>query len=215
MDIRYQISSDKSYYIVTGIGVIEGDHLRIPAEFNGLPVKEIGAHFSLHSHSNPGTVDAIKSIELPDTITRIGEQAFRYFKNLESIKLSSSLKYIERYAFTELRKLKSIEIPDSVKKIGEFAFMQTGIVSADLGKGVESIGNEAFASCHSLKEITIPSSVENLGNNVFEDCKALTAANLEFSLDYIPDSLFENCTSLSKINIPTTVKKIGRRAFYN
>lgn len=55
-------------------------------------------------------------------IKRIGNYAFAYNLNLESIILPETLLEIGEYAFDNCRKLRQIRLPSSVEKIGEHAF---------------------------------------------------------------------------------------------
>ena len=49
-------------------------------------------------------------------------------------------------------------LPDSVMTIGERAFRGSGIISANIGSGVISIGEQAFAKCTSLTAINVGSA---------------------------------------------------------
>ena len=55
-------------------------------------------------------------------VTRIGECAFDGCVNLENVKCSNSLKYIDWASFRLCKTLKSIVIPKSVRSIGAVAF---------------------------------------------------------------------------------------------
>lgn len=64
----------------------------------------------------------LKSIILPNTVTRIGKSAFYCCGGLLSIDYPSSLETIDNNAFAECLNIESIEIPNSVKQIGSWAF---------------------------------------------------------------------------------------------
>ena len=70
---------------------------------------------------------------IPDSVTSIGEAAFRNCDALTSITIPNSVTSIGKYAFRGCNKLTSITIPNSVT----------------------SIGYEAFCSCHALTSVTI------------------------------------------------------------
>ena len=55
-------------------------------------------------------------------ILRIGDYAFAYNLNLESIELPESLLEIGEYSFDNCRKLRHIILPSSIETIGEHAF---------------------------------------------------------------------------------------------
>ena len=80
-------------------------------------------------------------------------------------------------------------------------------------KGVNVIGNMAFAFCNSLTIINIPNSVTTIGNSAFLDCVSLTNINIPNSVTTIGDGTFDGCVSLTNINIPNSVTTIGNWAF--
>nr|WP_239467459.1 leucine-rich repeat domain-containing protein [Bacteroides caecigallinarum] len=74
----------------------------------------------------------LKTLRLPQNITKIGETAFGLCVNLTDVKLPDGLKEIKDDAFNGCSSLNDITIP----------------------KGVESLGNRAFYQCTSLTNIT-------------------------------------------------------------
>ncbi len=73
----------------------------------------------------------------------------------DSIEILDSVIKIGNYAFSGCDSLTSIEIPDSVTKIGEHAFSYCELLTnVTIGKSVTEIGDFAFEYCKSLTEIT-------------------------------------------------------------
>ena len=66
---------------------------------------------------------SIKSVIIPDGVTRIGEDAFCDCSSLTSIDIPSSVTSIGLYAFRECSSLESVTIPESVTSIGYAAFL--------------------------------------------------------------------------------------------
>ena len=62
------------------------------------------------------------TVNVPDSVTVIGEYAFRDCEKLENVILSSKLVKIETNAFWNCNQMKSIKIPKSLQFIGEDAF---------------------------------------------------------------------------------------------
>ena len=112
--VEYELSADETYYIVSDFDT-SVTAVVIPAEFNGLPVKEIGAWaFS--------DCESLTSIEIPDSVTSIGTGAFQYCESLTSIEIPDSVTSIGDSAFYGCESLTSIVMPDSVTSIGIWAF---------------------------------------------------------------------------------------------
>ena len=82
-----------------------------------------------------------------------------------------------------------------------------------IGDRIKSIGTAAFACCHSLTSITIPSSVTYIGPDAFGVCTGLTSITILDGVTSINDSAFTNCTGLTSITIPDSVTSIGRNVF--
>ena len=87
----------------------------------------------------------VKSIQIPETVTDIGEGAFQDCTNLENVNLPSKITKIQPYTFNGCEKLKEITIP----------------------AGVYYIGAEAFADCRACESIVIPANVTKIGKFAF------------------------------------------------
>ena len=123
----------------------------------------------------------IKSIELPNSITELGAEAFTGCKNLKTITLPSSLKKIGDRAFRSCEKLESVIMPD----------------------GLEVIEKYAFSSCNSLESVTIPYTVAYLGNNAFGANAYLEEVHMKsIEPPYAKSNLFADCPYLDKIQVP-------------
>ena len=87
-------------------------------------------------------------------------------------------------------------------------------IPAELGgKPITSIGNDAFAHCSSLTEVTIPKSVTSIGKFAFESCSSLTKVIIAEGVTSIGRAAFGHCSSLTEVTIPEGVTSIGESAF--
>ena len=69
------------------------------------------------------------NVEIPNSVTIIGEKAFTECKTLVSVTIPNSVKSIENNAFSFCTSLKEITLPNSVTSIGDWAFFYcTGLV---------------------------------------------------------------------------------------
>ena len=107
----------------------------------------------------------------------------------------------------------ALGIPDSVKYIGVRAFYNSKLTNLSIGKGVEVIGEKAFAYCPSLTSISLPDSLEALGASAFDGCRNLKSVSLPKSLKSIESGTFYACCELSSINIPENLGYIDEFAF--
>ncbi len=94
------------------------------------------------------------SIEIPDGVAEISDNAFEGCKSLTSIEIPSSVTKIGWVAFHGCTSLKSITIPEGVPVIWAGTFQGcTSLISITIPSSVATIQSWAFRRCTSLKEI--------------------------------------------------------------
>ncbi len=87
------------------------------------------------------------------------------------------------------------------------------VKTVNIGDGVTSIGDSAFAGCDQLISVFIPNSVTKIGWHAFERCSKLTSVTIPDSVAIIDDSAFSGCSGLTSIFIPGSVTSIGDTPF--
>ena len=121
------------------------------------------------------TQSGVTHIEIPVTVTSIGNDAFGLCRNLTEIALPGSLVSIGNDAFAYCTGLTDIEIPDTVTAIGDNVFWNcSGLKSMTIPEGVNCIPGNTFYGCSSLTVITIPDSITAIGDAAFYGCDQLT-----------------------------------------
>lgn len=84
---------------------------------------------------------------IPDSVTEIGQSAFRGCNGLSSITLGNGLITIGNSAFSSLNRITEIVLPDSVETVGDSAFADcNALQQVFLGTSIASVGREAFQS---------------------------------------------------------------------
>ena len=137
-DYQYEVRNG-GIYITSYIG--HDYEVRVPAEIDGLPVRTIG----LNAFSSRYEVE---TVILPEGLTALDKNAFRYCPGLLSVELPSTLKTIGDHAFFLCESLTEITIPE----------------------GVTDIGERAFQGCSRLSRVTLPASLGRLTSYVFFEC---------------------------------------------
>ena len=92
---------------------------------------------------------------------------------------------------------------------------RNGIQSVTLRNGIMNIGNCAFDSCSSLREVYIPASIISIGENAFWKCRSLESVSFPNGVNRISESAFGWCSELTEISLPDSVTEIGAYAFFN
>ena len=198
--------------------------LKITGEINDVDMLEIRRMTNLINLDISGT-----------NLTELPASTFQQLKNLKKVILPNTLTSIGENAFKESG-LQSIEIPTSVEAIEDGAFGDcTALTTVTFEKGSQlktikggfEVG--AFQNCISLTSIEIPASVETIERSAFYNCTALTTVTFEKRsqlktiggwYEDVDDTCigygaFADCTSLTSIEIPASVETIEFAAFKN
>lgn len=157
---------------------------------------------------------SLKSIEIPEGVTYIGDYTFFNCESLTSIKLPSTLRTIGNYAFAHCKSLETIELPENLARIGDFAFEGCEkLTNINIPKSVSNgfVGKGAFWACSSLKQNLEPNKII-VDSREFEYWDKDVIINFT---DEIPGNYFEDFTSLKSAIITHNNVKIGVHAFDN
>ncbi len=178
------------------------------------------------------------TLKLPNTLEEIGELAFLYCSQLDSLTLPNSVKTIGQNAFYECSGLVSLVVPNSVTTITEegsaFYHVPNVIYNGPLthsdnwgakclngyvdGKFVykdEEHKTLCAASCNLKGTVNIPNTVRMIDNFAFSSkFSKTTSVMMGSSLKYIINYAFFEC-NITSVVIPSTIQSIGSWAFGN
>ena len=107
-----------------------------------------------------------------------------------------------------------ITLEDSVINVGDNCFQEyfTSVTTVSGGNNVESVGQQAFKSCISLTDISLPTAT-SVGLGAFAFCTSLTDISIPL-VTSVGDQAFDSCTSLTDISLPS-VTTIGAGGIFN
>ncbi len=220
--LNYSLSDDGTQYAVTGIGSLHDyENIVIPETYNGLPVTSIANYAFYYDYSSNYSY-SVKSITIPDSVTSIGDYAFKNCHNLTSITVGkrNSAYYsignclIEIATKTLIKGCNNSVIPTglNITSIADCAFYNcTGLTSITIPDSVTSIGYQAFFGCEQLWEIK--GGVYYVDKWIIDCYDSVTSPVLRDNTVGIADEAFYKCTGLTSITIPNSVKNIGYGAF--
>ena len=156
----------------------------------------------------------LTTINLPDTVEKIGDYAFSGTSLSGSLYLPNSLKTIGISAFNSLKLTGTLTIPDSVTTISNEAFYNNKFTKLVIGQNssLTTIGNNAFRNNQISNAIALPKSVATIGNNTFRT-NSIPKLALNYGLKSIGYEAFEENKITGTINIPVTIEKIDTKAF--
>lgn len=157
---------------------------------------------------------SVLSISISDTVTSIGNNAFRACYKLTSVTIPDSVTSIGYSAFMGCSKLSSVALPDRVTIIKNSAFYGcNSLTSLTIPAGVTNIPYEMCAHCLDLTSVAIPYGVTSIGASAFTECRVLKDITIPDSVTSIQNSAFYNCWALTDFTIPDSVASIGNNAF--
>ena len=105
---------------------------------------------------------------VPVGVVYINEQAFSYNTNLVSVVCPTTLKRIEKNAFSHCSKLEKVVIDDGIEYIGNSAFYcSNGIKELYIPDSIKNIDSFAFSYMEGLETIFILSRSVSIGSNAF------------------------------------------------
>lgn len=194
-NLKYISTTASTSASITGIVTNPVGQLTIPSN-----ITYNGKSYTVNGIANSAFAGCtgLTSIEIPTSVTSIGEYAFSNC-DLTSITIPSSVTSIEKSTFYECRSLNSITIPTSVTSIGSEAFRNcTSLTSITIPTSVTSIGEYAFSWCSDLTSITLPSSVTSIGSYAFQGCRILTSITIPSSVTFIGTGTFCYCVGLTQ-----------------
>ena len=197
---------------------------------------------------------ALTSITIPDSVTSIGQYAFRE-TSLTSVDIPDSVTSIGNYAFFAAASLTTVSMPTSLESVGGQIFAMTGVTQQIIltilpdpdatdgrptgtrlsfihagacpllpgtewisGGGIWGYADTADTDAYNAQHhavtghYSIPQGVTDIEDGAFRYCKLLTSVTIPSSVVRIGLRAFA-WTGLTSVTIPESVETIGSAAF--
>ncbi|MBO7432327.1 MAG: leucine-rich repeat domain-containing protein [Salinivirgaceae bacterium] len=216
---RITDNSARNAQIIRYMG--ENDTVAVPEKINGgtYTVNSIAGYTFYECK-------AMKAIDIPSSVTEIGNYAFYGSSNIELLTYNTNAIGSN---FQNSQSLKKVVIGNNVTKIDTWTFSHTGLEEVTFSASVKTVGSSAFSGCSKLKKADF-ASIESLcgidfdiyESNPMEITHSLCVNGEEIVDAYIPNTVssigshtFSGCSNLTSIAIPKSVTNIGENAFQN
>lgn len=215
-------ASDFSYGLTdSGDGVVIKKYIKkksdedveiiIPSEIEGMPVVELADRAFASS--------IVKTVVIPDSILRIGENLFSDSAQLKYVKLSTSITSLPVDIFLHCKSLEYFVIPSHITNIESNAFSGSGLRTIEIPETVTFKCNDyndkqiyssgVFSSCKNLEYVSLPNTMTVLPFAFFSGCVSLKNIKLPASIEKIEDWVFKGCENLEYVDLPPSLVSLG------
>ena len=150
--------------------------LLVPSTINGFHVVGLAERMFAELSS-----EKVGKIIVPDSVTRIGKEAFAESADIEIV-IQGTLTEIGESAFRGCTGLQEIRLADGMAKIAYEAFAGSGLTHISLPSSLRVIEENAFLGCASLRTLVIH--------------ETLAATDAMFAIE---DSAFHECAALKTV----------------
>lgn len=166
----------------------------------------------------------MKSVTIPESVKRIGNEAFYYCSNLTSIEIGKNVTSIGNDSFGYCTALTSIKVsednPIYDSRDNCNAIIRTsdntllyGCLNSFIPDGIVKIQSSAFSHLIIEGDFVVPESVTSIGDEAFCYCTELTSIKLPSKLSSFGHRVFWGCSKIKSISIPEGVTEIGEYSF--
>lgn len=146
----------------------------------------------------------IKTIQISDDITYLGEAAFYGCGSVEEVTLPSGLKQMGSAVFANCYSLNTVILNDHLEVLPDYVFQNTGITSITIGAAVQQVSSLAFFNC-SLSSVTVAE----------ENSQYTSVDGVLYSKDRKTLILYPSGRAVALFEVPSTVVTIGDYSMRN
>jgi hypothetical protein len=146
----------------------------------------------------------MESIIIPNTVRKIGSDAFGFNSYLKSVSIPDSVEYIGHWAFAGCKNLTSIILSDN----NPYFTVQSGVL---FDKSMTTL--KATCPQKMVGDYMIPLTVKVIEAAAFSDCELLYSVVIHSDVIRIEECTFYNCNNLKYLKMPEQLKYVGKYAF--
>ena len=127
-------------------------------------------------------------------VAAIAPRAF-WQSNVTEVQIPNSVTMIGEAAFADAEQLTNITLPLHLTYVSSYMLAGTAITNVVLPEGVTDIGTGAFEDCSQLHTIFLPASLQRIGNRAFAYCNNMNEVYSDAATPPLTmaDDTFEDC----------------------
>jgi len=113
---------------------------------------------------------SIPNVCAPPDVNTIDTNAYRY-TSITAVNIPTTVTTIGNFAFANITTLSAIAFPSSVTSLGTgVCFYNSALTSVSIPTSITTIPIQAFEYCTALQTITFPSSLKSIGDSALRYC---------------------------------------------
>ncbi|MBQ8764294.1 MAG: leucine-rich repeat protein [Clostridia bacterium] len=165
----------------------------------------------------------LKSVDIPDSVEYIGSSVFRNCTALETLNIGKSVEYIDDNAFRDEKGLGLKEI--TVDPENQYFSSENGVLYNkdktvlikyptsnerkvfEIPEGVETIGDDSFKNCKSIRKVILPTTTKTIENGAFTSATNLDEVVLNEGLTTVLGGF--GGSGIRTIRFPESVTKVS------
>ena len=156
----------------------------------------------------------LTSVELPESVTNVGDRAFVECGDLLSVSLPNGAIHLGAGAFRGCSRLRTVWYGGCVN-LPDRCFSHCASLTSFRGSGsIVSIGDSAFSGCSALSEFPYAEGLVEIGSYAFDGCSAFTAIDLPDGVKKIGSYAYIGCSNVGRIRLPSSLESVQNTAFY-
>ena len=142
---------------------------------------------------------SITGVEIPESVTTVGDSAFQGCTALTSVALQNAL--IGNSMFRGCTGLTSFAVPETVTSVGDYAFAgDTGLTSISFPDALTELGDYVLDGCTGITSLTLPSALTSISEGMVQGMTGLTELDIPEGVASVGANAFKNCSALATFN---------------
>ena len=205
-DFRYDYIYNGTTTIQINKYLGDTENVVIPEEINGQKVTSIAG--------NSFSGCTMKSLQIPDTVTEIGYDAFNGCINLTKVNIPSSLEILNKDTFSSCENIETIYFPDGFTAFNGNPFEGTKWLENQRHNSPYVVVNGILLDAKTVTgDSTVPNNVTEIMDNAFEGNTDITSIKIPSNVKSIGNYAFNDCTNLTSVIIDNEATNIGYGVF--
>ena len=181
-------------------------------EYTLSPGTTVTATYSISD--SPFYGSGLTKVDVLEGNTTVPNYMFCDCDNLSEVNLPTTLTTMGQSCFANVPSLKEITIKSELTITGSSTalspFKNTGLERITFVDGITKVPQKLFREgCSNVTEINLPSSITKIDTDAFYGCSSLSNLNLPGSVEVIEYNAFYGATSLNELNINSSWYKHG------